>query len=66
VTVSNQHLEEFLVILHEVSDGYELIMNPNKHTILAVKNHNKITDEMELRRISIMIPEYYYLGVTLN
>jgi hypothetical protein len=31
-----------------------------------VKNHNKITDEIDLRGISIMIPEYCYLGVTLD
>ncbi len=66
MTVSHQHLEEFLAILHEVSHDYELIMNSNKHIILAVKNHNKITDEMDLREISIMIPEYCYLGVTLD
>jgi hypothetical protein len=57
--VSHQHLEEFVAILHEVSHGYELIMSSNKHMILFVKNHNKITDEMELRGISIMIPEYF-------
>ncbi len=39
VTVSHQHLEEFLAILHEVSHGYKLIMNPNKHMILAMKIH---------------------------
>ncbi len=66
MTVSHQHIEEFLAILHEVSHDYELIMNPNKHMILAVKNHKKITDEMNLRGISIMIPEYRYLGVTLD
>jgi hypothetical protein len=41
--VSHQHLEQFLAILQDVSHGYELIMNPNKPMILAVKNHNKIT-----------------------
>ncbi len=66
VTVSHQHFEEFLVILHEVSHDYELIMNPNKHMILAVKKHHKITDEMDLRGISIMIPKYCYLRVTLD
>jgi hypothetical protein len=43
-----------------------LIMNPNKHIILAVKKHLKITDGMDLRWISIMIPEYCYLRVTLD
>jgi hypothetical protein len=66
VTVSHQHLEEILAILHEVSQGHELIMNPNKNMIFAVKKHHKIKDEMELRVISIMIPEYCYLEVTLN
>jgi hypothetical protein len=66
VTVSNQHLEEFLAILHDVSHNYELIMNPNKHMILAVKNYHKITDEMGLRGISIMIPEYCYFGVKID
>jgi hypothetical protein len=66
VTVSHQHLEEFLAILHEVFHSYELIMNPNKHMILAVKKHHKITDEMDLRGISIMIPEYCYLVVILD
>ncbi len=63
--VSHQHLEEFLAILHKVSHGYELIMNPNKHAILAVKNHNKITDEIDLRGIPV-VSEYCYLGVTLD
>jgi hypothetical protein len=66
VTISYQRLEEFLAILNEVSHGYELIMNPNKHMILAVKKHNKISYEMDLRGIRIMIPEYCYLGVTLD
>ncbi len=66
MTVLHQHLEEFLAILHEVSHGYELIMNPNKHAILAVKKHHKITGKMDLRGISIMIPEYSYLGVILD
>jgi hypothetical protein len=64
--VSHQHLEEFLAILHEVSHGYKLIMNPNKHMILAMKIHNKITDEVDLTGISIMIPEYCYLGEKLD
>jgi hypothetical protein len=34
--------------------------------IFAVKNHDKITDEMDSREISIMIAEYCYLGVTLD
>ncbi len=34
--------------------------------ILAMKRHNKITDEMDLRGISIMIPEYRYLRETFN
>jgi hypothetical protein len=66
VIVSHQHLEEFLVILHEVSHGYELIMNPNKHMILAVKKHHRITDEMDLRGLSIMIAEYCYFRVKLD
>jgi hypothetical protein len=66
VIISHQHLEEFLAILHDVSHDYELIMNPNKHMILAMKNHNNITGKMNLRGISIMIPEYCYLGVILD
>jgi hypothetical protein len=54
------------MIIQEVSHDYDLIFNPKKYGILAVKNDNKITDEMELRGISIMIPEYRYLGVTLD
>ncbi len=65
VTVSHQHLEEFLVILHEVSHDYDLIVNPKKCGIFAVKNHNKITDEMNLRGIPV-VSEYCYLGVTLD
>jgi hypothetical protein len=48
-SVTTSNLEEFLAILHEVSHSYELIMNPNKHIILAVKKHLKITDGMDLR-----------------
>jgi hypothetical protein len=55
-----------LAILHELSNGYELIINPKKCGILAVKKNFKITDKMGLRGILIMIPEYYYLGATLD
>jgi hypothetical protein len=65
VTVSNQHLEEFLATLHEVSHGYELIMNLKKCRIFSVKKHFKITSEMDLRRIPVM-SEYCYIGVTLD
>ncbi len=34
--------------------------------ILAVKNHNKITDEIDLRGISIIITEYCYLGMAFD
>jgi hypothetical protein len=64
VTVSHQHLEEFLAVL--VYHDYELIMNLNKHMILAVKKNFKIRDEMDLREIPIMIPEYCYLGVNMD
>jgi hypothetical protein len=46
VTVSQQHLQNFFATLHEVSHGYELIINPTKHMIFAMKNHHKITNEM--------------------
>jgi hypothetical protein len=41
-------------------------MNPNKLIILAVKNHNKITDEFDLRGILITIAKYCYLKVKLD
>jgi hypothetical protein len=66
VTVSHQHLEEILAILYEVSHDYDLIVNPKKCGIFAVKKHYKFKDEMGLRGISIMIPEYCYLRVTLD
>ncbi len=65
MTVSHQHLEEFLAILHEVSHDYDLIVKANKYMILAVKNHKKITDEMNLRSIPV-VSEYCDLRVTLD
>jgi hypothetical protein len=65
VTVSHQHLEQFLAILHEVYHDYDLIVNPKKCGIFAVKNHKKITEEMDLRGIPV-VSEYGYLGVTLD
>jgi hypothetical protein len=65
--VSHQHLEEFLAILHEVSHGYDFIVNPKKCGIFEVRNkHHKITDEMDLGGMPIMIAVYCYLRVTLD
>ncbi len=65
VTVSHQHLEQFLTILHEVSHDFDLIINPKKCGILAIKKHSKITEEMNLRGIPV-VTEYCYLGVTID
>ena len=65
VTVSHQNLEEFLAILHEVSHDYDLIVNPKKCGIFAVKNHKKITDEINLRGIPV-VSEYCCVVVTLD
>jgi hypothetical protein len=43
--------------VHDVSNGYELIMNQNIDVVSAFKNNNKITDEMGLRGIPV-VPEY--------
>jgi hypothetical protein len=37
VTVSHQHLEQFLTILHQFSHECDLIINPKKRGILAIK-----------------------------
>ena len=58
VTVSHQHLEEFLAILHELSHCYELIINPNKHTIFGVKttkNNRENGLERHSSRVRILL-----------
>ncbi len=56
ITMSHQHLEHFLAILHNVSDDFDLIINP-KYNIFAVEKHGKIDDTMDLKRISV-VQEY--------
>jgi hypothetical protein len=53
-TISHQHHEEFLAILHEVFHDYDLIVSRKKCGIFAVKKHHKITDEMDLRGILVV------------
>ena len=66
VTVSHQHLETFLAALHQVSRNYDLIINPKKCGIFAIKKHFKIiTDELNLCGIPV-VSEYCYLGVTID
>jgi hypothetical protein len=64
IKVSHQHFENFLAILHDVSDDFDLIINP-KYNIFVVKEHRKIGETMDLKGIPI-VQEYTYLGVTMN
>jgi hypothetical protein len=64
ITVSHQHLEHFLAILNDVSDDFDLIINP-KYNIFAVKKHRKIDETMDLKGIPV-VQEYTYLGVTMD
>jgi hypothetical protein len=54
ITVSHQHLEHFLEILHDVSDDFDLIINPKKCGIFAVKKHRKIDETMDLKGIPVV------------
>ncbi len=51
ITVSYQHLEHFWVILHDVSDDFDIIINP-KYYIFAANKHRKICEMMDLTGIS--------------
>jgi hypothetical protein len=64
ITVSHQHLEHFLAILHNVSNDFYLIIN-TKYNIFATKKHRKIDETMDLKGIPVL-QEYTYLGVTID
>jgi retron-type reverse transcriptase len=53
ITVSHQHLEHFLVILHNVSDDFDLIINP-KYNISAAKKYRKIHETRDLKGIPVV------------
>jgi hypothetical protein len=53
ITVSYQHLEHFLVIPHDVSDDFNLIIN-SKYNIFAVKKHRKIDEKIGLKGILVV------------
>jgi hypothetical protein len=61
--VSHQHLENFLAILYDVSDYFDLNIN-TKYNIFAVKKHRKIDETMDLKVIPV-VKEYIYLRVTM-
>jgi hypothetical protein len=65
ITVSHQYLEHFLAIVHDVSDDFDLIINPKKCGIFAVKKDLKIDETMDLKGIPV-VQEYTYLGVTMD
>jgi len=48
-----------------VSEEFDLRINPKKCSIFAVRGHNKIVDEADLRGIPVAT-EYCYLGVMIN
>jgi hypothetical protein len=54
-----------LAILHDVSNDFDLIINPKKCGIFAVKKHRKIDETMDLKGIPV-VQEYTYLGVTMD
>ena len=65
MTVSHQYLEILLATLHEISCEYDLKVNPKKCAILAIKKHNKIREDMDLKGIPVAT-EYCYLGVNID
>ncbi len=64
ITVSHQHPEHFLAVLYDVSDDFDLIINP-KYNIFSVKKHRKIDETMDLKGI-LVVQEYTYLGITMD
>jgi hypothetical protein len=54
-----------LAVLQDISHGFALIVNLKKFGIFTIKNHFKISSEMDFRGIPVM-PKYCYLGVTMN
>jgi len=65
ITVNHQHLVAFLTTLHEVSCEYDLRVNPKKCAVFAIKNHCKLSEDMDLKGIPV-VTEYCYLGVVIN
>ncbi len=45
LSVHYEHLETLMANLHQVSDDHELIINPKKCAVFAVRNHNKIAPD---------------------
>ena len=65
VCVNHIHLEALLATLYEVSQDFELRINPKKCAIFAVRDHSRITAQMNLQGIPVAT-EYCYLGVTID
>ena len=63
--VHYEHLETLMANLRKVSDDHELIINPKKCAVLAVRNHSKIALDAKLLDIPITT-QYCYLGVTID
>lgn len=63
--VHYKHLEVLLVNLHRVSVDHDLLINPKKCAVFAVRNHAKISPDANLQGIPVAT-EYCYLGVTIN
>ncbi len=64
ITVPHQHLEHSFEILHNVSDDFDLIIDP-KYDIFDVKKQHKMDETMDLKGIPV-VQEYTYLGVTME
>jgi hypothetical protein len=64
ITMSHQHLEHFLAILHDVSDDFDHIINL-KYNIFGVKKQHKIDETIDLKEIPV-VQEYTYLEVTMD
>jgi hypothetical protein len=63
--VGHTQIEESLKTLQEVSDEYDLQINPKKCTIFAVRGHKKINESMNLSGIPVST-EYCYIGLMID
>ncbi len=61
-----QYLERLLKTLVEVSEHYNLKLNPKKSAIMAIKGHAKIEGEEEKLHGIPIVDTYCYLGVNID
>jgi hypothetical protein len=62
--VNHSHVKEVIVKLNEVSQEFQLIINPKKSGIFLVKNHDRVHGD-KVEDIPI-VSQYRYLGILID